>query len=193
MAVIIQPHNPIWIEEFNRAKKDLQIILSNVSIISIEHVGSTSVPDLVAKPVIDIAIIVKTEEDASLASDALVTAGYTALGELGIVGRWVFRQPGHKAGDQATGSWIEGEEIRRNTYVSLDGGISLRNHLDLKKTLLADEKLRHEYGAVKSRLVDSGVNNVDEYCARKTEVILKILERAGWGESDLDVLRQANL
>jgi GrpB-like predicted nucleotidyltransferase (UPF0157 family) len=64
--------------------------------------------------------------------------------------------------------------------------------MDLKKTLLANEELRHEYGEVKKRLIEGGVKNVDEYFVGKTEVIIKILTKAGWNEKDLAVVREAN-
>jgi GrpB-like predicted nucleotidyltransferase (UPF0157 family) len=163
MKVVIQSHDPAWIDEFNRVQKELQSTLEGIPIVAIEHIGSTSIPGLVAKPVIDIAIIT-AEENIQAASDALVKAGYTALGIMGIPGRWAFRQPGYQAGDNPNGSWVIGGEIRRNTYVTIDGYISIRNPMDLKKTLLANEELRHEYGEVKKRLIEGGVKNVDEYC-----------------------------
>ena len=191
MKVVIQSHDPAWIDEFNRVQKELQSTLEGIPIVAIEHIGSTSIPGLVAKPVIDIAIIT-AEENIQAASDALVKAGYTALGIMGIPGRWAFRQPGYQAGDNPNGSWVMGGEIRRNTYVTIDGYISIRNPMDLKKTLLANEELRHEYREVKKRLIEGGVKNVDEYCVGKTEVIIKILTKAGWNEKDLAVVREAN-
>jgi GrpB-like predicted nucleotidyltransferase (UPF0157 family) len=68
----------------------------------------------------------------------------------------------------------------------------LRNHLDLKKTLLEDEALRTEYGDVKRRLVEGGVKDVDEYCRGKNEVIVRILEKVGWSEEELEEVRDAN-
>jgi len=82
MKLFIESHNPAWLEEFVRVKKDLENILSGVIYTDIIHIGSTSIPGLIAKPVLDIAIIVKAENVGS-ASDALVNAGYGARGELG--------------------------------------------------------------------------------------------------------------
>lgn len=192
MKVVIEPHDPAWIDEFLRVRMDLQSVLEEIPITAIEHVGSTSIPDLVAKPIIDIAIIA-TEKNVQAAFDALVMAGYTAIGIMGVPGRWAFQQPGYQAGNQVDRSWVKGGEMRRNTYVTIDGCISIRNQMDLKRTLLADEELRHEYGDVKKRLIESGVKDVDEYCVGKTDIILKILRKAGWNEADLEVVRGANL
>ena len=55
MKIIIEKYNPIWVKEFKKLKKELASILKNLNP-QIEHIGSTSVPSLSAKPIIDIAI-----------------------------------------------------------------------------------------------------------------------------------------
>ena len=180
-AIILEPHNPRWATEFSCTKTKLQAILSNVPIICIEHVGSTSIPSLLAKPVLDIDIIV-TPQNLSAARAALVNVGYEDRGEQGVSGRVAFRQPID----------IKGNEMKRNTYVVIEGCLALRNHLDLRRILQEDEGLRREYKNVKRVLVRGGVGDVDEYCRGKTEVMLKILRRAGWNEVDLEEVRMAN-
>lgn len=64
----------------------------DVEVLAIEHVGSTSVPGLAAKPIIDCDIVV-TAEHVALASDVLVELGFQPLGELGIPQRWAFKEP----------------------------------------------------------------------------------------------------
>lgn len=191
MKIIIEPHDPAWISEFNRTKGNLQKILSDVSILSIEHVGSTSIPGLLAKPVLDIDIIVASESVPG-ASVALVKAGYTALGDQGVPFRFAFRQPVFQKADQTDESRGIRGEMRRNTYVIVDRCIALRNHLDLKRMLLENEELRDKYGEVKRGLVNGGVQSMSKYCKGKNEVVLKILERAGWDEDDLEEVSRAN-
>lgn len=140
---------------------------------------------------IDIAVII-TEDTIPAACDSLVTAGYTALGIMDVPGRWAFRQPGYRVGEKACEWWTKGDEMRRLTYVTIDGCLSFRNHLDLKNTSLTDEKLRKEYGDVKENLVSGGVKDVDEYCVGKDEIILKILRTAGWNGEELDEVRKVN-
>lgn len=74
----------------------------------------------------------------------------------------------------------------------LEGCLSLRNHLDLKRVLLEDGALREEYGRVKLELAEKEMKNGDEYCRRKNEVMFKILEKAGWTEDELEEVRKAN-
>jgi GrpB-like predicted nucleotidyltransferase (UPF0157 family) len=191
MKVIIQPHNAAWAAEFLKARDNLYLILKDVPILSIEHVGSTAVPGLSAKPVLDIDIVV-TPEHLPATRAAMVTARYIDLGELGIPSRFVFRQPGYKPSDVATGEPEETTAMRRNTYVVLDGSIAFKNHRDLKRVLLENVALREEYEEVKKRLAERELADVDEYCSGKNEILLKILESAGWSEEDLDEVRRTN-
>jgi GrpB-like predicted nucleotidyltransferase (UPF0157 family) len=191
MKIIVQPHNPAWDAEFLRARDDLHKILQGIPIVSIEHVGSTAIPGLHAKPILDVDIIV-TPDALAAASAAMVAAGYRDLGEMGVPGRVGFRQPGHEHSQAATGVIDKSKEMRRNTYVVLEGSVSLKNHLDLKRVLLQDAALREEYGDVKMKLAAREVNNIDEYCKGKNEILLKILKSAGWNEEELEEVRKAN-
>jgi len=84
--------------------------------------------------------------------------------------------------------------MRRNTYVVLEGCLSLRNHRNLKKVLMQDEELRREYERVKIELVkDESVETVEDYCTGKNAIVCKILRKAGWNEEDLDVVTKSNL
>ena len=191
MKVNVQPYNPAWEAEFLKARDNLYLILKDVRFLSIEHVGSTSVPGLPAKPVLDIDIVA-TPDQLPAISAAMVNAGYTDLGELGIPDRFVFRQPGYKPSDWATGALEETTAMRRNTYVVLDGSLSWKNHRDSKKVLLENSALREEYGKVKKHLAEIEFTDADEYCRGKNEILLKILRSAGWGEEELEEVRKQN-
>jgi GrpB-like predicted nucleotidyltransferase (UPF0157 family) len=194
MNIILEPHSPAWHAKFCQVQHDLKDILKDIPLLAIEHIGSTSIPSLIAKPVLDIDIIVTPETLAST-RQALVAAGYEDLGEMGVPGRVAFRQPGFTRSEVANGYFLNphGEiEMRRNTYVILEGSSSLRNHQSLKRVLLEDEGLRTEYGETKKKIVESGVDNVDEYCRGKNEVMLKILKMDGWTEDELEEVRIVN-
>jgi GrpB-like predicted nucleotidyltransferase (UPF0157 family) len=188
-SFILEPHNPAWLLEFARNKPKLEKILTNVPILTIEHVGSTSVPELLAKPILDIDILV-TAPNVSAASDALVKAGYTFVGDGGIPHRYMFRQPGYRSG--GTNGTKIGDEMKRNTYVVVEGSQAVRNHRDTKRMLMENPGLRIEYGNVKKRLLESGVTMV-EYCKGKNDVCLSILRAAGWREEELEEIRNVNL
>ena len=83
MVITVVPYSPEWPVQFERVADDLRRVLGDVPIVAIEHVGSTSVPGLAAKPVIDIDVIVQ-RGDVAAAISALVAAGYTHRGDLGV-------------------------------------------------------------------------------------------------------------
>ncbi|KAF2278901.1 acyl-CoA N-acyltransferase [Westerdykella ornata] len=165
MPIVVEHYNPAWPQHFEKIKSTLHTYLRDVTIVSIEHVGSTSVPGLAAKPIIDIDIIV-TRDNVQPAIDALVqNGGFTYIGELGIVDRHALRDP-----DQSPA---------RNTYVCVEGAFQVRNHLGLRDTLRSNPELRDEYSNVKLNLAAQGVEDIGTYIRGKNAVIQKILKASG--------------
>ena len=150
MPVIVEKYNPEWANQFKQIKAELEFFLQDVAVVSIEHVGSTSVPGLAAKPIIDIDIVVE-RPNVQPAIDALVANEFIYLGELGIIDRHALRSP------NATPP--------RNIYITVEGCFSLRNHLGVRNTLRNDETLRDEYGQVKLDLAAQGLEIT--VCRRK--------------------------
>lgn len=141
---------------------------AGVPVVAIEHVGSTSVPGLAAKPIIDCDIVVE-EAHVEAACAVLVSLGFAPLGELGIPQRWAFAEPERLKGTA--------------TYVIVVGSLSLRNHLAVRDALRADPELRDEYGEVKKR-VGAEAADIYEYGAGKNATVQRILEAAGLSEGD---------
>jgi GrpB-like predicted nucleotidyltransferase (UPF0157 family)/RimJ/RimL family protein N-acetyltransferase len=179
MSVVVEQYNPEWPRMFQQLKSELEELLQGVNYISIEHVGSTSVPGLAAKPIIDCDIIA-TSMNVQPAIDALVTNGkYSYLGELGIEGRHVVKGPNH--------------QLRRNIYICLDGIAQTRNHLGLRDTLRSNPELRDEYARMKLDLAAAGTNIID-YVEAKGVVVQKILKASGrLTPEELAALEKANV
>ncbi|KAJ5711622.1 hypothetical protein N7488_005778 [Penicillium malachiteum] len=190
MKVHVEPYNPEWPKLFLEIKGQLQDILKDVPIVSIEHIGSTSIPLLQAKPVIDIDIIIPPTSLES-GRNALIQAGFTDCGEMGIPGRFAFREPGYGRFDDAYGGG-ESLKLRYHTYLIIEGCTALRNHLDIRRVLLESPSLREEYGQVKSQLAEKELENIDQYVSGKTAILCKILREAGWGEEELEPVIKAN-
>ncbi|HEX9030950.1 MAG TPA: GrpB family protein [Streptosporangiaceae bacterium] len=89
--------------------------------------------------------------------------GFTPQGELGVPLRWAFKAPPRLAGT--------------NTYVVIDGSLSLRNHLAVRDILRADNGLRDRYAAVK-RQAGAVAENIDDYGLRKNAMIQQLLAAA---------------
>ena len=150
-VITVVEYDPAWPERFQALQSEYAAAMAaaGVPVVAIEHVGSTSIPGLAAKPIIDCDIVV-LEADVASAGSVLVALGFTSLGELGIPQRWALKEPGRLSGT--------------NTYVTVAGCLSLRNHLAVREMLRADQALRDEYGAVK-RLAGARAANIDEYRA----------------------------
>lgn len=141
---------------------------AGVPVVAIEHVGSTSVPGLAAKPVIDCDIVV-AEQDVAAGSEVLTGLGFKPEGQLGVPLRWAFKEPERLAGT--------------NTYVIVAGSLSLRNHLAVRDTLRADPGLRQQYAAVKKQ-AGATAANIDEYGRAKNATVQEILAAAGLTEAE---------
>jgi GrpB-like predicted nucleotidyltransferase (UPF0157 family) len=90
--VVVVDYNPTWPAIFEQLRSSLWPAVSDVAL-AIEHVGSTAVPGLAAKPIIDISIVVPSAREVLLAIERLAALGYRHLGDLGIAGREAFRAP----------------------------------------------------------------------------------------------------
>lgn len=169
-VILVAEYDPEWPVRFEQLRREYAAALAaaSVAVLAIEHVGSTSVPGLAAKPVIDCDIVV-AEPDVAAASRVLAGLGFVPLGELGIPLRWAFKEPAHLTGT--------------NTYVIVDGSLSLRNHLAVRDALRADPALREQYAAVK-RQVGAMAANIDEYGRGKNAVIQRILAAAGLTDAE---------
>ena len=144
----------------------------------LEHVGSTAVPGLRAKPVIDACIVVASPRDIPFVVKALAKIGYAHRGDLGVSGREAFKSssdlPAH------------------HLYASPRNSVSLRNHLGLRDFLRANANVALEYGALKTSLAAQYPNDMDSYIAGKTDFILNILQQLGFAGDELDSIRGSN-
>ncbi|KAH8712128.1 GrpB protein-domain-containing protein [Phaeosphaeriaceae sp. PMI808] len=178
MSVAVELYNSEWPQQFQQIKLQLEMYLQDTLYQSIEHVGSTSVPGLAAKPIIDIDIIV-VRESLDAVINVLVTHGFTYLGELGIADRHVVKDPN--------------QSPPRNTYVCIDGAAQTRNHLGVRNTLRSNLELREEYARVKLELAAQGINIID-YTQAKGTILQKVLQASGMLNIDeLTTIKQANL
>ena len=174
--IVVVDYDPQWPVAFATIRATLETVLTEVPVIGIEHVGSTSVPGLAAKPTIDIDVIVDRLHVGD-AIAALESVGYRSLGEMGVPDRHAFKPPP--------------DSIRQNTYVTVVGCLSLRNHLGLRDVLRNDPGLRDEYSSVKRRLA-AATDDIDVYVDGKSDVVRRILGRAGLDVAELDEIETGN-
>lgn len=169
MAIEVVPYRPEWPEQFAKVRADLRAALRATLYQSIEHVGSTSVPGLTAKPILDIDVVVDPVNVAA-AVRALEDAGYRHQGDLGVQGREALDAPD--------------DSPPRHVYVCAAGTLHLRNHLAVRAVLRARPDLRDEYGAVKLELAADPLMDIATYIARKSAVLQRILAESDLPEED---------
>jgi GrpB-like predicted nucleotidyltransferase (UPF0157 family) len=177
MTVEVVPYSERWVSEFVRVAHDLRRALVAVPSAAVEHVGSTAVPGLAAKPIIDIDIIV-ADRDLDSAVAALEAIGYVHRGDLGVPGRQAFTAPD--------------ENPRRHVYVCEAGTLHVRNHLAVRDILRRRDDLRDEYADVKMRLASDPTMDIDTYIARKSQVLQTVLAEAGFTEQERRGIRELN-
>lgn len=160
MPVEVVAYREEWPEQFARVAGTLARALIGVRSARVEHVGSTAVPGLAAKPILDIDVIVdRSERQAAIV--ALEALRYVHRGDLGVAGREAFRAPD--------------DEPRRHVYVCDAGSLNVRNHLAVRDVLRRRDDLRDEYAAVKLALAADPSMDMDTYLARKSDVLQRVL------------------
>jgi GrpB-like predicted nucleotidyltransferase (UPF0157 family) len=150
--IVIVDYSPAWPLEFERLRDRAAAAVGDIAI-AIEHVGSTAVPGLAAKPVIDLVIVVEPE-DVQAAIDRLTAIGYVHQGNLGVEGREAFGVP-------------EGER-RHHLYVSPTDSQELRAQLAFRDRLRADPALATEYESLKRELARRFRDDREGYTDAKT-------------------------
>lgn len=91
--VVVEPYNKAWKQDFQNIKEELTSALGDLAL-RIEHVGSTSVEGLSAKPIIDIDVVIEDRNLLNSVIGALAKIGYIHEGDLGIAGREAFKYEG---------------------------------------------------------------------------------------------------
>ena len=177
MSIEVVDWSPSWAEQYDEVAAVLRAALADVTSARVEHVGSTSVPGLATKPILDIDVIVEAR-DVPTAVAALESVGYVHRGDLGVVGRVAFHAPGPP---------------RRNVYVCAAGTANVRNHLAVRDVLRTRGDLRDAYADVKRALAADPEMDIDTYIAGKSAVLQQVLEASGeFSDGELAAIRLLN-
>lgn len=157
--VSVLPYDKKWISLFEEEAAKLKYILGD-EVAAVHHFGSTSVPGLAAKPIIDILLVV---EDINLVDSyniELETIGYMGKGENGIAGRRYFQ----KGGDDRT----------HHLHTYQIGSPEIHRHLVFRDYLLCHPSAVKEYGELKGHLGQQFPWDIDSYILGKEELASKI-------------------
>ncbi len=164
--IVVVPWQPEWLRSFEKIRDTLLPELKGL-ILTIEHVGSTSVPGLAAKPIIDIDIVIEDQQGLPAVKEALARLGYQHVGDLGIVGREAFKYSNKP------------ELMEHHLYVCVQDSSELKRHLALREHLKAHPEDRDRYAQVKYAAAARHPTDIDAYLEEKTPIILEIYQKSG--------------
>ncbi len=176
-TVVVVDYDPTWPDIFEQLRARVWPVVSDIAL-TIEHVGSTAVPGLAAKPIIDMTVVVPSAREVPLAIARLATLGYEHRGDLGIEGREAFTRP---------------EDLpAHNLYLSAPGSLGLQNQLAVPDYLRTHPATAQAYGELKKRLAQQFPHDIISYIDGKTDLLLSILREQGLSGERLAAIEAAN-
>ncbi len=167
MKIVLADYDPAWPDLFRTEAQRVRSVLGD-RVVELWHAGSTSVPGLAAKPIVDIVLgLPDSADDAAYVPD-LAAAGYVLR----------IREP----------HWYEhrvfkGPETDINLHVFTAGCVEIRRMLTFRDWLRANPQDRDLYAATKRELARREWARVQEYADNKSRVVFEILTRAGWTDA----------
>jgi len=160
--VQILPFNPAWNESFTAERERLKLAIG-AQVVDIQHIGSTSIPSMPSKPVLDIGIAVVDFESAKDYIDPVVGLGYKYLGEYGILRRHFF---------------MRGNPRPHHIHMLENNSREWRSHLLFKTFLSEHPDFAREYAQLKFNLAQKHKTDRDAYQNGKEKFIKRVLELA---------------
>jgi GrpB-like predicted nucleotidyltransferase (UPF0157 family) len=160
-VIRLEPYDPAWPRLFEREAARIWAVLGP-SALRVEHTGSTSVPGFVAKPIIDILLVVSDSADEAAYVPALEAAGYVVR----------IREPEWHAHRM-----LKGPDTDVNLHVFSAGSSEIARVLRFRDRLRASPDDRERYAREKLELARQDWRAVDDYARAKTTVIEDILSR----------------
>ena len=155
--LLLVPHQEDWEKEYEREKERILGTLKSIKF-SIAHIGSTSIPGIAAKPVIDIALELESHESLASIVPVLQSLGYEYFGDRRSDGDYFF---------------ANGLESRRTHYlhVSVKGTMRYANYLRFRDKLRGNRELAVKYDRLKSELVKKFQTDRKSYTQAKETFI----------------------
>jgi GrpB-like predicted nucleotidyltransferase (UPF0157 family) len=161
-AIVLADYDPVWPERFRQEEARIRAALGRAAL-SIEHIGSTSVPGLAAKPIVDILLVVEDSANEASYLPALEEAGYVLR----------VREP-----DFDEHRMLRTPQKDVHVHIFSAGSPEIRRYLLLRDRLRQHDGERELYARTKRELASKDWPSVDHYAEAKTEIIEGIISRA---------------
>lgn len=166
LNVVVLPYDKAWKTDFEAIKQEIEAAIGDL-ILGVEHVGSTSVEGMSAKPCIDIDVVIRDYTVFDAVVERLAAIGYQHEGDLGIRHREAFR--------------YEGKPHLRthHLYVCPQDSEELHRHITFREFLKSHPKAVRQYSRVKEEAAQRFPHDIDGYIAYKTPCIEELYVRCG--------------
>lgn len=157
-------YDPAWTDAYTAEAEKLKSVF-NDSLLTIEHIGSTSVPELASKPIIDIAVVIEKHEDADSFIEPLKQLGY------------LYDQP---ASSNERHFFRKGDPTRYHLSVCYQSrGSFLKRQILFRDWLRSHPEDRDTYEKLKLQLIEQDPSGTNTYISGKSDLIQEILKKAG--------------
>jgi GrpB-like predicted nucleotidyltransferase (UPF0157 family) len=162
--VTLVPYNPGWPAIYEIEAVRLARLLRG-EVLTIHHMGSTAIPYINAKPIIDVLVEVQDISRIDLFNNKMTKHGYIPMGEYGIRGRRFF---------------IKGDYINRTHHIHMfqKGNPEIGRHLRFRDYLISHPKEAQAYSRLKDKLARRFPKDIESYTQGKDNFITKIDEKA---------------
>lgn len=165
--MLLQTYNAIWKTNFEALKSVFENILSNIDL-KIEHVGSTAIEGLSAKPIIDIDIAYNSKNDFGEIKNRLKSIGYFHNGNQGIEGREVFKRIDNQH--------FVLDRISHHLYVCHVENEEFKRHILFRNYLIEHENDKKNYDNLKIKIAKLANQNRKIYANLKEEMAKDFIE-----------------
>jgi GrpB-like predicted nucleotidyltransferase (UPF0157 family) len=163
--VEVIPHDPRWRDAFEAEAKQVAAALGE-NVVAVHHIGSTAIPGIYAKPVVDLLVEVREITEVDGRDSAMESLGYEVLGEYGIPGRRYFRKDNR-------------EGIRtHHVHAFGAGSAEAARHLAFRDYMIAHPADAQTYSELKRRLAEEHPQSFDGYMDGKDGFIKEIDRKA---------------
>lgn len=160
--IVLVPHDPRWL---SAAAAECERIARacGPAVKGVEHIGSTSVPGLIAKPVLDLMPLIDNFEDGYSCVTPMRALGYWYAGDFGIPGRHLF---------------VKGSPRTHHAHMLLRTSKEARRHLAVRDTLRARPEMAARYAALKEQLAARFGDDRESYANAKAAFMREIFDLA---------------
>jgi GrpB-like predicted nucleotidyltransferase (UPF0157 family) len=161
IQVVVVPHDPRWVEQFREEAARVAAALG-ANVVAVHHIGSTAIPTICAKPILDLLVEVADVGAIDDRDPAMKALGYEPRGEFGIPGRRFFRKDDDRG--------IRTHHV--HAFAAADAQVT--RHLAFRDFLSAHPDWARRYDELKRRLVAECDGDIERYMDGKDPFIKEV-------------------